>query len=160
MYDAKTWIWFAILAGEVLTMRRVQPGQKMQSRKIVCQRWERRWAMWTQLSMFFAAIGLPVFPALVLWLLRRRVSALVDDHGRECLNVQLSNLIIGLAGLALPGCGIGILFTIMAVMLAVWSAIAGAIAAQRGEIYRAPMTLRLVTAARIPAGLIAPSNGV
>lgn len=116
--------------------------------------------MWVHLSVFAAALAVPLLPAFILWITRRRESALVDDHGRECMNVQIWNLFLGLAGMFLSVCGIGLVLIVFAIGLAIWSAIAGAIAASQGRLYRAPMTARPVTPARIPAGVIVRSTGV
>jgi uncharacterized Tic20 family protein len=124
------------------------------------QRWERTWAMWMHVSIVLAFVGLPIFVAWALWLLRRRESALVDDHGRECLNIQLSNLIVAIAGGVLVFCGIGFFLLIAAGLLAAWSGVFGALAAREGRVYRAPMTLRLVTAARLPVGVVVPTGAV
>jgi uncharacterized Tic20 family protein len=116
--------------------------------------------MWLHLSLFLIVFAVPILPALILWGMRRPESALVDDHGRECMNIQISNIIIGLIGFALTFCGVGVFIMIFVVGLAIWSAIAGAFAASQGKLYRAPMTLRLVTPARIPAGVIVRPAGV
>lgn len=117
--------------------------------------------MWVHLSLFVAALGVPILPALILWGMRQRESALVDDHGRECMSIQIWSLLLGAAGvLLLPACGIGLFLIVLAIGLAAWSAIAGAIAASQGRLYRAPMTLRLVTTARIPSGVIVRPMGV
>lgn len=116
--------------------------------------------MWLHLSLFLAFIGAPILPAVILWGIRHRESALVDDHGRECMNIQISNIIFGLIGFALTFCGVGVFIMIFVVGLAIWSAIAAAFAASQGKLYRAPMTLRLVTPARMPTGVIVRPTGV
>lgn len=117
--------------------------------------------MWVHLSVFAAALGVPLLPALILWGMRHRESALVDDHGRECMSIQIWNLLLGVAGMLLvPACGTGLFLIALAIGLATWSAIAGAIAASQGRLYRAPMTLRVVTTARIPSGVIVRPTGV
>lgn len=149
---------------DILTMHGVRAGSvaqySLERVQVSSHDWERTWAMWLHLSTFLATLGLPLMPAWALWMLRRRESALIDDHGRECLNQQLSNLIIGLAGFLLSLCGLGLLLIGAAMVLAAWSAIAGAMAAKQGRLYRSPMTWRLIAPAVIPSALITPTSGV
>jgi len=75
---------------------------------------------------------------LVVWLAFRRSSPLVDDHGREVLNAQITLLVL----VCVPCMG----WLALVPWAIVWlvALVAGAIAAAGGELYRYPMLLRAV----------------
>lgn len=96
---------------------------------------------------------------LIMWRIKAKESDFLDDHGREAMNFQLSLLIYFIVGaiiggiftaitlgigafVAVPIGGIGLvgLFVLRLV-----GSIRGAIAANRGEYYRYPMCLRLIS---------------
>jgi uncharacterized Tic20 family protein len=101
---------------------------------------ERMWAMLGHLG----GIVLGFIAPLVVWLVYRERSAYLDDQGKEALNFQIAVAIGYVVGVVLSLIVIGVL-----VMIAVWVAsiifsIMGGIAANRGERYRYPVTLRLI----------------
>ena len=102
---------------------------------------ERLWAMLGHLG----GIVLGFIAPLVVWLVYRERSGFVDDQGKEALNFQIAVLIGYVVGSILSVIGIGVI-----ILLAVWIgslvfAILAGVAANRGERYRYPVTLRLVT---------------
>lgn len=105
---------------------------------------ERTYALWTHLSAgLFFVTGVLVFQALILWLIRKNDSPFLDDHGREALHFQLS-LVIYAIGASILTLGIGFLVVFpVLVVLGLIGSIRAAKAANRGEYYRYPMTLRL-----------------
>lgn len=103
---------------------------------------------------------------LVIWLIYRERSALVDYHGKEQLNFQISLVIysvgtyaVGMA-LAVVTWGIG-LFMIFPLMAGLWiyaivmMIIAGS-AAGRGEYYRIPLNIRFISSPLQPGTRTAP----
>lgn len=101
-------------------------------------------------------IGIPgVVGPLVAWLIRREDPS-VEPHAREALNFHLSMLIYGFLGIGLI---IALVISIIgalvvpAVILAglglwVYSLVAtliGAVRASRGELYRYPLNLRIIS---------------
>lgn len=93
-------------------------------------------------------------PPLVIWLIYRDRSALVDHHGKEQLNFQISLIIysIGLYVIAtfaaLVTFGIGMLL-VVPVMLALFVlvivfVIQAAMAANKGLYFRIPLTIRFI----------------
>lgn len=96
---------------------------------------------------------------IVMWRLRADDSPFLDDHGREATNFQISQLLyilvggvaLGLFTLVTLGLGIVLalpIFIIGALALVVVrivGCIRGAIAANRGEYYRYPMTIRILS---------------
>lgn len=111
------------------------------------QEWERLYATFTHLSVLSFLLSLPVIPALVLWLVKRDQSPFVDDHGRESLNFQISLVLYGmliLPLLTLLTCGVGVVGYIVLVVVGIIGMIQGAMAANRGEFYRYPATIRFL----------------
>jgi len=97
-------------------------------------------------SGYLTGVGWILGP-LIVWLLKRAESASVDAHGKEALNFQISMLLWML--LLLAGsfftCGVTLpLLGVLAVVHIVLMIIA-AFKAGNGELYRYPLTLRLVT---------------
>ncbi|WP_296666339.1 DUF4870 domain-containing protein [Demequina sp.] len=87
---------------------------------------------------------------LVMWLIYRERSALVDYHGKMNLNLQLTVLVtvIGGTALGLATLGIGLLVTIpLMIAYAVYALIISIIAgvrANRGEYYAIPLVIPFV----------------
>ncbi len=86
-----------------------------------------------------------VFGPLIVWLIKRGDSPEIDAHGKEALNFQISmllyNIVAGVLCLVLIG------FVLLAVLhiLNVVFVIIAAIKASEGEMYRYPLTLRLIS---------------
>lgn len=108
---------------------------------------ERLYALFTHLSLLIVhLIGIPILPALIMWLIKKDKSPFIDDHGREALNFQISLTIyfVALIPLAVISCGIGAILAIPMYILAIYGMVVGAIAAHKGQYFRYPMCIRLV----------------
>lgn len=119
---------------------------------------ERNWAMASHLgqvaAIFLTAGTLAWLVPLLIWIMKREESAFVEEHSKEALNFQISLLIITfcysvISGLMVCVMGIGILMLIVGaiaycVIVIVLGILAG-LAASRGEQYRYPYTIRLLT---------------
>ncbi len=95
---------------------------------------------------------------LVMWLMTRKNSEFVDDHGKEALNFQISVFIYMMVGGVLVGLGIlltlgigviillplFILFGLVLWVVRLVSGIKAAMAANRGEFYRYPICIRFL----------------
>lgn len=112
----------------------------------------RQIALWTHLGALLGPlVGIPgVLPALVLWLTGRDKSDLVDKHGKESTNFQITFFIaVACAVLfAVVTLGLGLLVVIplafvLWILAIIWQ-IQGALAASRGEEYRYPLSIRLI----------------
>lgn len=90
---------------------------------------------------------------LVLWLLKREGNPFVDDQGREAVNFQISFTLWFVIAAALM---LGLIWTVvvpilmvpvLAGLFIVWlvTMILAAVQASRGEAYRYPLTLRLLS---------------
>ena len=127
------------------------------------------WTVLCHLSAFLAAFGVPfghILGPLLVWLLKRGEDPAVDAHGKEALNFQISMTIycfilaFGVAGLMvvsiavsiptrmeiLPFGGIlsGAVLVSLFFLLEAVLIIVASIKASDGELYRYPLTLRLI----------------
>jgi uncharacterized Tic20 family protein len=108
---------------------------------------ERNWSVAVHLSAF-AALFIPLghlLGPLAIWLIKRREMPMLDRHGKEALNFQitvtLASFVCGL--LFMVGIGLVLLFALLvadAVLI-----IMAAVKTSRGEAFRYPFTLRLFT---------------
>ena len=82
---------------------------------------------------------------LIVWLVKRGESAEIDAHGKEALNFQISMLIYNVVAGIL--CLLVIGFALLAVLhvLNVVFVIIAALRASEGQMYRYPLTLRLIS---------------
>lgn len=108
---------------------------------------ERLYATFTHLSLLTAHVFIPVIPALIMWLIRRDRSPYLDDHGREAVNFQISLVLYAVIIIPIIGlltCAVGWLLYLPLYVLAIVGMIKAAIAANRGEYYRYPATIRFL----------------
>ncbi|MFV0633293.1 DUF4870 domain-containing protein [Demequina sp.] len=114
----------------------------------------RMWSMLIHIiaaaAMFLSAGFLGFVVPLVLWLMYRERSALIDFHGKQNLNLQLSVLVTGIAafivGLLLLGVGLFVtipLWLLYGFYALVISIIAG-IKANNGEYFKVPAVIPFV----------------
>ena len=81
---------------------------------------------------------------LIFWLVKKDESPFMDHHGREAVNFHLTIMIAGLVCGALACLVIGfILLPLVGIASIVYSILAG-VAANRGEWYRFPYTIRMI----------------
>jgi hypothetical protein len=82
---------------------------------------------------------------LIIWLLKKDSSPYITDHSKEALNFQITMfiawIVAGVLTFAVIGC---VLMPILLVVDLVFCILA-AMAASRGEFYRYPMTIRLIS---------------
>lgn len=96
----------------------------------------------------FLGLVLPlgnILGPLVLWLLKREGNPFVDDQGREAVNFQITVTLAALVSAALMMVLIG--FVLLFALAVYWLVvtIVAALHASRGEAYRYPLTLRLIS---------------
>jgi uncharacterized Tic20 family protein len=109
---------------------------------------ERTYTTFIHLSLIAHSI-LPVIAfavPLVMWLVKKDESAYINDHGREAVNFQISlgiyNIIFSVLIFLLVGIPLLIALQIFSIVVMILAAIA----ANRGELYRYPMTIRFLNA--------------
>jgi len=104
------------------------------------------WAMLCHVSTFSGSIipfGNIVGPFLV-WQLKKETSPLVDEHGKEALNFQITMLIYSAISFALMLVSIGFLTFALLVLADIILTIIAAVKASKGEHYRYPVTFRFI----------------
>ena len=107
----------------------------------------RTWCVFCHLSAL-AGFVIPgaghILGPLIVWLVKRGDSAEIDAHGKEALNFQISMLIYNVVAGIL--CLIVIGFALLAILhvLNVVFVIIAALRASEGQMYRYPLTLRLI----------------
>jgi hypothetical protein len=109
---------------------------------------DKTWAMLAHLSLL-AHLLLPIVAIaapIVIYAARRERSAFVGDHAREAINFQITLIIYHLIAipLAIITCGIGAVLVPIAYILGLIGMVMAALAANRREYFRYPMTFRLV----------------
>ena len=105
---------------------------------------DRVYAMVTHLTLLAGHVFIMVLPALAMWVIRRRDSAFLDDHGKEAVNFQLSLLLYWGVAIVLSFVWVGYILFVPIYILGLVGMVLGARAANRGEYFRYPMTLRFV----------------
>jgi len=109
---------------------------------------ERSYALFMHMSLL-AHLVLSVFAVaipIIMWQIKKDESSFLDDHGREALNFQITLAIytICLVPVAICTLGVGAVLILGIYILAIVGMIQAANAANRGEFYRYPMTMRFV----------------
>jgi uncharacterized Tic20 family protein len=92
------------------------------------------------LGIFTGVIG-----ALVIWLMKKDEGGFVENQAKEALNFQITLLIASVIGMVLTLVLIGFLVLLAVAVASIAFSIMGAVKAYRGERYRYPVTLRLVS---------------
>lgn len=109
--------------------------------------------MWGMLCHLTPLLGLVVsggfvsfLGPLVVWLAKREQHPFVDDQGKESLNFQITLLIMSIVGVVLTVVSFGLLFPLLflPLLLQIVFAIIGSVAANKGEYYRYPYSIRIV----------------
>ena len=107
---------------------------------------DKTWAMLCHLTAFagyFIPFGNILGP-LVIWIMKKDELSVVDEHGKESINFQVSMTIYATIAGLLIFVFIGfLLFPIVVIAQVVFTIIA-ALKANNGESYRYPLTIRLI----------------
>jgi len=118
----------------------------------------RNWAMGCHLAALTAFVGIPfgnILGPLIIWLLKKDQYPLVDEHGKQSLNFQISVIIYGLVLMAaIIITALTVLLIPVAVLLGALLAaviiadfvlvVVAAIKASNGETYQYPFTIRFI----------------
>ena len=81
---------------------------------------------------------------LVVWLIKKDEYPFVNDQGKESLNFQITMTVCGVVAFLLCFVLIGFLLLPAVILADVIMVIVAAVAANRGESYRYPFTIRLI----------------
>ena len=96
------------------------------------------------LSGFIVPFGNIIGP-LILWILKKDESIYLDDHGRECLNFQISMTIWQILCIPLWFVCVGMPLSIALLVVSLVCTIIAAVKANAGEYYRYPITIRFLS---------------
>jgi hypothetical protein len=93
--------------------------------------------------------GLTFIGPLVCWLVKKDTSPLVDAHGKESLNFQLSMLVYQLAAIAVSfvTCGLGLPINLVLLVCSIAMPIIAGLKVNEGRAYRYPLTIRFIAEA-------------
>lgn len=108
----------------------------------------RTWAMAAHLSTLCIYIGVPfgnILGPMIVWLIKKEEFPFVDDQGKEAMNFQISMTIYGIVAFILCFVLIGFLLLFALVIIDLVLTIMAAVAANRGEYYRYPLTMRFIS---------------
>jgi len=105
------------------------------------------WAMFTHLAAFAGYIGIPfgnIVGPLVIWLVKKETMPMVDTHGKESLNFQISVSIYAIPCILLAFVCVGFFLLAGLGIFAIVMIIMAAIKANRGQFHRYPLTIRFI----------------
>jgi uncharacterized Tic20 family protein len=98
---------------------------------------EKQMAMFCHLGTLVGGFIIP----LIIWMIKKEESRFVDRHGKEALNFNISLFIYYMVGGILT---CGLIIFVLGPLALYWCIMAG-MAANRGEYYEYPMTIRFIT---------------
>ena len=108
---------------------------------------ERTYATWMHLAGLSSYIGIPlghVLVPLVMWAMKHRESAYLDQQGREVLNFQLTISFYLIFSYILVYILIGFIFVALVVGFHIVATIMAAVKIYHGEGFRYPITFRVI----------------
>jgi uncharacterized Tic20 family protein len=108
---------------------------------------DRTWAMFCHLTSLSACIGIPfgnIIGPLVVWLIKKDEFAIVDEHGKESLNFQISLSIYSIISFFLCFAFIGFVLLPAILIAGLVFIIIATLKANKGEPYRYPLTIRFI----------------
>lgn len=115
--------------------------------RIVTDPNEKQWGMFTHLAALSGLIGIPfgsVIGPLIVYMIKKDEFEFVNDQGKEVLNFQITWSIIFIISGILVLVGIGILLLIGFGIAWFVLVIVGAVAANNGQYYRYPFTIKFL----------------
>lgn len=99
---------------------------------------------WSVAAHLLPLVGFYILGTLFIWLIKRDEDPFVEFNSREALNFQLSMLIYGLVSALLVIVLIGFVLILAVGIFSFVMAIVAAVKAANGELYRYPLTIRMV----------------
>jgi uncharacterized Tic20 family protein len=111
------------------------------------QKQERLWSTLCHLTALTAFIGIPlgnIFGPLVIWLLKKNEIPVVDAHGKEALNFQISMTIYGIVAGLLAFVIIGIPLLVALAIADLILVIMASVKVNNGEAFQYPVTIHFL----------------
>lgn len=115
--------------------------------KKVDEKEARNWGMFCHLAGLLCWVGVPfgnILGPLIIWLVKKDEIPMVDEHGKESLNFQISATIYFIGAFILCFLLIGIPMLIAVIIGHVVLVIIAAVKVSNGEEYRYPFTIRFI----------------
>jgi len=115
--------------------------------RIVTDPEEKQWGMLTHLAAFAGLIGIPfgsIIGPLIVYMIKKDEFEFVNDQGKEVLNFQITWTIIFIVSAILILVGIGVLMLIGFGIAWLVLVIVGTVAANNGQYYRYPFTIKFI----------------
>ena len=119
----------------------VTPGLEYASGPVALTQDEKTMGMLCHLLGIFCGF----FGPLILWLVKKDESAFINDQGKEALNFQITVMIASVVAMLLIFVLIGIVLLPAVGIANVVFCILGAVEANKGNAYRYPFSLRLIS---------------
>jgi len=107
---------------------------------------EKQWALichLSGLSGYLIPFGNVIIP-IIIWSMKKEEMPMVDEHGKEVINFQLSITIWIMLSALLIILLIGIAMLVALALLQVVLVIIGALKADNGQLYKYPLTIRFI----------------
>lgn len=107
---------------------------------------ERQWALICHLSAlsgYVIPFGHLIVP-IIIWSMKKDEMPMVDEHGKEVINFQISITIWMIVSAMLIVLLIGIPLLIVLALLQVIFVIIGAIKADSGQLYKYPLSIKFI----------------
>lgn len=95
------------------------------------------------LAYYLVAFG-GLIGTLIVWLLKKDDSPIIDAHGKAAVNFQITMTIFSVVSFILVFVGIGILLLLFLSIFNLVVVIIAAVKANQGELYRYPLSLQLI----------------
>ena len=98
---------------------------------------QRTYALFMHLGSLFVGFLVP----LVMWLIKKDESPFIDDHGRSLMNWNISLIIYSVVSIIMFLVIIGIFMLLGLILLHLIFSILGAVAANKGDAFKYPMSI-------------------
>jgi hypothetical protein len=108
---------------------------------------QKTWAWLCHLSALSGFVGIPlghILGPLIIWLIKKDTMPMVNEHGKEALNFQISMTIYGVVAALLILAFIGFVLLPVVVIADIVLVIIATVAASKGQPYKYPFTIRLI----------------
>ena len=95
------------------------------------------------LSLYFTGLGFILGP-MIVWLIKKNDHPFIDDQGKEALNFAITILLYYVVGVIGVFCFIGLVLLPVIHLFHVIFIVVASVRANSGDLYRYPLTLRLI----------------
>lgn len=97
------------------------------------------------LTIHLMGVFMGVLGVLIFWLMKRKTSDFVDQHGKDAMNFQITAILAIFASIPLMLVLVGFVLLLVVIVLMYVFPIIAAVKANKGELYRYPLTIRFLS---------------